>query len=859
MTRQLDCVLVHSNSSVIYQGLRSKFSAVETPTWALLLAESLRAVGHGAEILDCDAFDLTDEEAIECIRAYNPRFAVFVVMGSEPNQGTTRMASAVPLAEKLKTAHPEIKIVFVGSHTQALPKEVLSLPCVDFICQNEGVYTLRQLLDKDAIYSLVTGLGYKTDRGIHLNSYNAIVEQAVMNRDLPGYAWDLLPDLNNYRSHFWHAGYIHEKRSPFAAIYSSLGCPFTCSFCWVEGTKAVVANGKNKKVEDITLTDSLVAYDEKTGEVAETKIQAISSRDVDGFYRITLSNNIILELTGEHPLYSDGKWIDAKEATIGTGLLVIDKYDKVSLNKKLCNPMKRADVVAKMSATTKNRIASGDITPYMCTEEGRRTMSEMAKEKQSGPENPMKNKEVVAKFIATRQKRMEKGVPYHTPEELQRRSERMRGDKHHNWRDGSSKILHPREFSSSLKSFIRRRDKYTCQVCEFFGKGGRKVTGRSMHVHHIDYDKKNNTKCNLLLLCSSCHMKTNYNREEWQGRLTQKMLDLGHEGCPHYVKVVSNIFISKRVKVYNFQCAPYENYFANYVLGHNCMINLVNRTNNEDGITAADSAKFRYWTAEHTLKQIETLVNMGVTTIRFSDEMFALNPRHYEPILLGIRERWGDTLNLWAYARVDTVRQKHLELFRSAGIKWLCLGIESGVKDVRHAASKGSFADVDVRQVVKQIEDAGIDVISNVIFGLVGDTIATMEQTLALAIELNTSMFNCYPAMALPGSPLYAKDKKEGKPLPETFEAFGFLSYESTPSGTDTLSPAEVLAFRDSAFQKYWSRPEFLSKIASKWGETARTNIEEMLKMRLRRKILGDPRDGEVQCEGNDPSQWHRP
>ena len=38
----------------------------------------------------------------------------------------------------------------------------------------------------------------------------------------------------------------------------------------------------------------------------------------------------------------------------------------------------------------------------------------------------------------------------------------------------------------------------------------------------------------------------------------------------------------------------------------------------------------------------------------------------------------GAKLSMWAYSRIDTVRDpKQLELIRKAGIKWLALGIES--------------------------------------------------------------------------------------------------------------------------------------------------------------------------------------
>ena len=58
-----------------------------------------------------------------------------------------------------------------------------------------------------------------------------------MDIDLPGYAWDLLPFKNKpldlYRSPMWHAEYIKDQRSPYAAIQTSLGCQFKCSFCMI--------------------------------------------------------------------------------------------------------------------------------------------------------------------------------------------------------------------------------------------------------------------------------------------------------------------------------------------------------------------------------------------------------------------------------------------------------------------------------------------------------------------------------------------------------------------------------------------------------------------------------------------------
>lgn len=267
-----------------------------------------------------------------------------------------------------------------------------------------------------------------------------------------------------------------------------------------------------------------------------------------------------------------------------------------------------------------------------------------------------------------------------------------------------------------------------------------------------------------------------------------------------------------------------------------CMINMVNKTR-EDQLTAADAAGIRYFDAGMILDELEMLAQKGVRNVRISDEMFFLNKRHYLPILDGLRDRRLG-LNLWAYARVDTVKPEYLERFKGAGFNWLCLGIEAGNKTVRREASKGSFEDVDVRQVAREIQNAGINLLSNFIFGLPGDSQESMQETLDLAMEINAEHANFYPCMALPGSPLYADSVKNSVALPETYSGYSFHSYDCQPLPTKHCTAAEVLEFRDRAWHTYVERPEYLNMIERKFGLVSRKNIERQSKIILKRKLL---------------------
>jgi len=505
----LDVLFVTPNSaSNAYQELAKVYSAIETPTWSLLLAESCRSKGFSCAILDADAERLSLDNCLKRIKEINPRLILFVLYGQNPNSGTTSMIGAIELSDFLKEEEVNIPLGFVGSHVSALPKEVLKINSVDIVLLNEGTYALHNLLKSNLSSDLpkINGIGYKIKDGLKvdliLNKPEKPVPQDRMDFDLPGYAWDLLPfknkPLDMYRAHFWHAEFNHDKRTPFAAIYTSLGCQFACSFC---------------------------------------------------------------------------------------------------------------------------------------------------------------------------------------------------------------------------------------------------------------------------------------------------------------------------------------------------MINIINRVDNNDDVNAAHSKGMRFWSVDWVSREFKKLADLGVETIRISDEMFFLNKKYYKPILENIVEN-DYKFNMWAYSRVDTVRRDALELFKKAGVNWLALGIEAGNQLVRQEVSKGSFKEVNIKDICKEISDYDVNIISNYIFGFPEDNMETMQQTLDLALELNTETANFYPCQALPGSPLYTMAKMKNLDLPTEYSEFGFLTYDSKPMGTKFLSSRQVLEFRDKAWTKYFTDKNYLDLVEKKFGINQKNNVIEMAKIKLSRKLI---------------------
>jgi anaerobic magnesium-protoporphyrin IX monomethyl ester cyclase len=61
---------------------------------------------------------------------------------------------------------------------------------------------------------------------------------------------------------------------------------------------------------------------------------------------------------------------------------------------------------------------------------------------------------------------------------------------------------------------------------------------------------------------------------------------------------------------------------------------------------------------------------------------------------------------------------------------------------------------------------------------------------------------------------------------------------DTLPLPTKYLSGADVLRFRDDAFHRYFSSPQYLRMIETKYGSLTAEHIREMASQRLVRKVL---------------------
>lgn len=291
-----------------------------------------------------------------------------------------------------------------------------------------------------------------------------------------------------------------------------------------------------------------------------------------------------------------------------------------------------------------------------------------------------------------------------------------------------------------------------------------------------------------------------------------------------------------KYRAHNWHCfddinhrEPYGAIYTSLGCPFSCVFCCINAPFGKPGI--------RYRSPSLVVDEMGLLVERyGIKNIKIVDELFVLSEKHYMGIVDRILER-GYDLNMWAYARIDTINFSNLARMKKAGINWLGLGIESANALVRDGANK-QMRRKDIADVVRAIQSEGIRVGANYIFGLPDDTHDTMEETLDMALELNTEWANFYCAMAYPGSRLYDMAVKDGWALPAQWHGYSQHSYEALPLPTRHIGAAEVLKFRDDAFHRYFENPEYLSMVEKRFGKEVREHINNMTSTRIKRRLL---------------------
>ncbi len=189
----------------------------QPPMGLALIAAVLERAGYQVTMLDANALRLQPETIVPLINDAD----VVGLTAMTPTIGV-----AISIARHLKRANPDLIIVLGGTHATLLPEETLATaPEIDIIVRGEGEETivklLRALENKQSLDD-VPGISYRQNGKV--DSTPAGLTTIDLD-SLPFLAYHLLP-WQKYKPHPPHG-----RALPFAAIITSRGCPYKCSYC----------------------------------------------------------------------------------------------------------------------------------------------------------------------------------------------------------------------------------------------------------------------------------------------------------------------------------------------------------------------------------------------------------------------------------------------------------------------------------------------------------------------------------------------------------------------------------------------------------------------------------------------------
>lgn len=165
--------------------------------------------------------------------------------------------------------------------------------------------------------------------------------------------------------------------------------------------------------------------------------------------------------------------------------------------------------------------------------------------------------------------------------------------------------------------------------------------------------------------------------------------------------------------------------------------------------------RVRFRDLDKIFEEIEDIMSYGYDTLWIADDLFTYNPK----FIMSFCQRLIDQkLNIaWScLSRVDGITDEIVNLMKKSGCYKVYLGIESGNNRILELMNKKTTIK-GIREGVQVFKRNGVNCAGFFIVGYPGETIETIEETLAfsLSLDLEESSFNVpYP---LPGSQLFQR------------------------------------------------------------------------------------------------------
>ena len=218
--------------------------------------------------------------------------------------------------------------------------------------------------------------------------------------------------------------------------------------------------------------------------------------------------------------------------------------------------------------------------------------------------------------------------------------------------------------------------------------------------------------------------------------------------------------------------------------------------------------KIRKRSIDNVLKEILYLYkDFGIREFHIIDDNFTMDTSYAKGFL---RKLKGLNLDIsWAVpngVRMDTLDEEMLRLMKETGLYLISLGIESGSDRVLRDMRKNMTVS-RIRECVRLINKAGIDIAGFFILGFPAETEETIRDTIRFSLELGLVRANYFTYLPFPGSESYKDLRRRGELDGVDWQHFYFMNAAYVPKG---MTRKTLKGLQRIAFAKFYLRPRII-------------------------------------------------
>lgn len=221
--------------------------------------------------------------------------------------------------------------------------------------------------------------------------------------------------------------------------------------------------------------------------------------------------------------------------------------------------------------------------------------------------------------------------------------------------------------------------------------------------------------------------------------------------------------------------------------------------------------RYRFRSAANILDEVEELISKyGAKEIRFFDDTFTVSKQRTAEICHEFQRR-GLNIPWSCLTRVSTVTKELLQMMKEAGCWQVSYGLESGDPRMLSLLKKGSTVESNEKAVC-WAREAGLGVRADFIVGTPGETMESLERTIAFAISMDLDYVQFNKFVPLPGTQLYRELIEQGYQFDFSGYSTGISDNADPMYIPDDIAPKEYKTILDRAYHRFYLRPAYMMR-----------------------------------------------